>query len=238
MLTSVDPARRASAWPSPVYSHELLVTLNDLPIPPVARITAGAWKMTNLPGLPAITEGAGDGSGVVGQQLGDGDLGEHPQAGVLVTDPVLGDAFGGILVLPQRDDLLLQGADQLQPGAVADMGEPRVFVAAEVALADPAVRRAVEQRPVGLQFPDPVRRLLRVQLGHPRVVQELSAAHGVAEVHLPVVLGVDVAHGRRDAALGHHRVRLAEQRLADDRGPHARPPGRRWRPAVRRRRRR
>ena len=35
-------------------------------------------------------------------------------------------------------------------------------------------------------------------------------------------LEFDVAHGRGDAALGHHRVRLAEQRLADDRGPHAR----------------
>ena len=49
MLTRVEPARSASAWPSPVYSHELLVTLNDLPIPPVARMTAGARNTTNRP---------------------------------------------------------------------------------------------------------------------------------------------------------------------------------------------
>ena len=49
MLTRVDPARRASAWPSPVYSQELLVTLNDLPMPPVARMTAGARKTMNVP---------------------------------------------------------------------------------------------------------------------------------------------------------------------------------------------
>ena len=49
MLISVAPARSASAWPSPVYSQELVVTLNDLPMPPVARITAGASKTTNRP---------------------------------------------------------------------------------------------------------------------------------------------------------------------------------------------
>ena len=76
--------------------------------------------------------------------------------------------------------------------------------------------RAVEQGAVGLQLPDPLGRLLGVQLGHPPVVEELAAAHGVAEVDLPVVVAVDVAHARRDAALGHDRVRLAEQGLADD----------------------
>ena len=49
MLISVAPARRARAWPSPVYSQELLVTLKDLPMPPVARMTAGASKTTNRP---------------------------------------------------------------------------------------------------------------------------------------------------------------------------------------------
>ncbi len=49
MLTRVAPARSARAWPSPVYSHELLVTLKDLPMPPVARMTAGASKSTNRP---------------------------------------------------------------------------------------------------------------------------------------------------------------------------------------------
>jgi len=35
---------------------------------------------------------------------------------------------------------------------------------------------------------------------------------------LPVVLGPHVAERRRDAALGHHGVRLAEQAPADERG--------------------
>jgi hypothetical protein len=91
-------------------------------------------------------------------------------------------------------------------------------VAAEVALEDAAVVGAVEQRPPLLQLVHPVGGLLGVQLGHPPAVEHLAAAHGVAEVHPPVVLGVDVAHGGGDAALGHHRVGLAEQRLADQGG--------------------
>jgi hypothetical protein len=35
-------------------------------------------------------------------------------------------------------------------------------------------------------------------------------------VDLPLVLGIDVPECRRDAALGHDGVRLAEQRLADE----------------------
>ena len=103
-------------------------------------------------------------------------------------DPGLVVAELALVLLLERDDLLLQGADQLQAGAVADVRQARVLVAAEVALADLAVLGAVEQRTVGLQLPDPLRRLLGVQLGHPEVVEELAAAHGVAEVDLPVVV--------------------------------------------------
>ena len=49
MLTSEPPIIMASAWPSPVYSHELLVTLKDLPMPPVAITTEGASMTTKLP---------------------------------------------------------------------------------------------------------------------------------------------------------------------------------------------
>ena len=106
---------------------------------------------------------------------------------------------------------MLEGADHLQAGAVADVGEPGVAVAAEVALADQPVRRPVEERAPVLELHDPLGRLLGVELRHPPVVEHLPAAHGVAEVHLPVVLGVEVAHRRGRATLGHHRVRLAEQ---------------------------
>jgi hypothetical protein len=49
MFSSVAPAFMASACPSPVYSQEFEVTLKDFPIPPVARITAGASKTTRVP---------------------------------------------------------------------------------------------------------------------------------------------------------------------------------------------
>ena len=49
MLISEAPARSARACPSPVYSHEFDVTLNDLPMPPVARITAGVSNRMNRP---------------------------------------------------------------------------------------------------------------------------------------------------------------------------------------------
>ena len=49
MLISVAPARSAIAWPSPVYSQEFEVTLNDLPMPPVARMTVGLSKTMNRP---------------------------------------------------------------------------------------------------------------------------------------------------------------------------------------------
>ena len=171
-------------------------------------ITAGASNTTNFAGLTPVTQSAGH-LAVGPWQVGDGALGEDLDSRLEVT--VLGQ-----VVLLEGDDLLLQSADELQPGAVADVGKPRVLVPTEVALADPPVFRAVEQRAIGLELPDPVRGLLGVQLGHPRVVQELAATHGVAEVDLPAVLGVDVAHRGSDTTLGHHRVRFTEEGLAHD----------------------
>ena len=49
MLISFAPARSAIAWPSPVYSQELEVTLKLLPMPPVASTIAGASKAMNEP---------------------------------------------------------------------------------------------------------------------------------------------------------------------------------------------
>ena len=184
--------------------------LEGLADPTGGQDYCGGLEQHEGAGLAVVAEGAGNGVAVL-DQLGDGQLGEH-------LDPRLGIAELGQVLLLEGDDLLLEGADQLQSGAVTDVGEPWVLVPAEVALADPAVLGAVEQRAVGLELPDPVRGLLGVQLDHAGVVQELAATQGVAEVDLPAVLGVDVAHGRGNATLGHHRVGLAEQRLAQDRG--------------------
>ena len=53
-----------------------------------------------------------------------------------------------------------------------------------------------------------------MQFGHPPVVDVLAAAHRVGEVHAPAVAVVDVGERRRHAAFRHHRVRLAEEGLA------------------------
>ena len=112
------------------------------------------------------------------------------------------------------DAVVLQGADHFQAGAVADVGQARILVAAEVALQDPAILGAIEHGPPGFEFADAVGGFLGVELGHAPVVDVLAAAHGVGEVDLPAVAGIDVGQGRGDAPLGHDGVRLAQQRFA------------------------
>ena len=146
-------------------------------------------------GRPPIAERAGD-AGLAGDDPGDRALHEHVDA--------------------RRDGAILEGPDHLQPRAIADVGESRVGVATERALEDAPVAGAVEDRAPQLQLAHPVGRLHRVQLGHARVVQELAADHRVPEVGLPLVLRVDVPERRRDAALGHHGVGLAQERLAHE----------------------
>ena len=129
------PASRASAWPSPVYSHEFEVTLNALPMPPVASTTALAREQRRtcptrassrtrrdaMPGWPSC---------------------QQPQDRAFHED-----------VDARRRRTVLQRADHLQAGAVADVRQPRVAVAAEVALQDAAVLRAVEERAPVLELP-------------------------------------------------------------------------------------
>ena len=119
------------------------------------------------------------------------------------------------------DGVILQRANQLEAGAIADVREPRIAVTAEVALVDAAVRRAIEDRAPALELAHAIGRFLRVQLRHAPVVDVLAAAHRVREVHLPAVAIVVVRHRRGHAALGHHGVRLAEERLADQSDGHA-----------------
>ena len=216
MFSSVAPASSASACPSPVYSQELELYLEGLPDPAGGQDDRGRLEQHEPPALADVAERARDPPAVL-DQLGDRGLRED-------LDHRFRVAVLARVLLLQGHHPLLQGADHLQAGPVAHVGQPGVLVAAEVALADLAVGGAVEQRAPGLQLPDPVRGLLGVQFGHPPVVEELAAAHGVAEVDLPVVVGVGVAHRGGAAALGHDRVRLAEQGLGDDGGPLARLP--------------
>jgi hypothetical protein len=119
------------------------------------------------------------------------------------------------------DPVVLERADQLEAGAIADVREARIAVAAEVALKDAAVGRPVEHRAPCFELADAIGRFLRVELGHPPVVHVLAAAHRVGEVHLPAVAIVDVGERGGDAAFGHDGVRLAEERLADQSDLHA-----------------
>ena len=111
--------------------------------------------------------------------------------------------------------MILQRADHLEAGAVADVRQAGIAMAAEVALQNAAVFGAVEQRAPGFQFAHAVGRFLGVQLRHAPVVEVLAAAHGVGEMHAPVVAVVDVGQRGRHSAFGHDGVRLAEERFAD-----------------------
>ena len=150
--------------------------------------------------LAPVAEGAGDAVAIF----------EQPRDGALHVD-----------VDAQMHAAVLQGADHLEAGAVADVAEPFEGVAAKGPLQNLAVLGAVEERAPLLQFAHALGGLLGVELGHAPVVQEFSAAHGVAEVRAPVVGRIHVGHGRGDAAFGHHRVRFAEQRLAHDADAHS-----------------
>ena len=98
--------------------------------------------------------------------------------------------------MPLMDAVILQCADHLQAGAVADVRQPRISVAAEVALKNPAVLGAIEQRAPCLEFAHAIGRLLGVQFRHAPVVEVLAAAHRVGEMNAPVVAIVDVGQAR------------------------------------------
>jgi hypothetical protein len=119
---------------------------------------------------------------------------------------------------PVGHRLLLQGPDQLETGPVPHVGQAGVAMATEVALEDQPVLGPIEEGAPLLELADSVGGLLGVQLSHPPVVEHLPAAHGVAEVDLPVVLGVDVPESGGHTTLGHHRMGLAQQGLAHQSG--------------------
>ena len=120
------------------------------------------------------------------------------------------------------DAVVLEGADHLQAGTISHVRQPGILVAAEIALEDPAIGCAVEQRAPSFQLLHPSRGLLGMQLGHAPVVEILPAAHGVGEVDPPVVPVIHVRHRRGDSALRHHGVGFAQERLADHADLHAR----------------
>ena len=92
--------------------------------------------------LAVVGQHAG-GAAAVEHQLDDGVLHVHGHAEV--------------------DGVILQRADQLEAGAIADVRQARIAVAAEVALVDAAVRRAIEHRAPAFELAHAIGRFLGVQ---------------------------------------------------------------------------
>ena len=147
--------------------------------------------------LAVVAERAGDAVAVL----------EQRQHGVLHED-----------IEAEMDAMILERSDHFEAGAVADVGEARVAMAAEIALQDTAIGCAIEKRAPGFEFAHAVGRFLGVEFGHAPVVEVLAAAHGVGKVDAPVVAIVHVGERGRDAAFGHDGVGFAEQRFGDDGG--------------------
>ncbi len=113
------------------------------------------------------------------------------------------------------DAVVLERADQFEPGAIADVSETWIFVA-------PKLRWRM--RPSGVRSKTaPQASSSRTRSGASRACSSAMrqlltyspAAHGVGEVDAPIVPVIHICQRRRDAALGHDGVRFAEQRFAN-----------------------
>ena len=112
--------------------------------------------------------------------------------------------------------VVLQRADHLQPGAIANVRQPGIAMSAKIALQNAAIFRAIEQRTPGFEFAHTGGSFLGVELRHAPVVQILAAAHGVGKVNAPAVAIVHICHGRGYSTLGHHGMCFAQKRFRND----------------------
>jgi hypothetical protein len=88
-------------------------------------------------------------------------------------------------------------------------------VTAEISLENAPVLCPIEHRAPGFQFAHPIGRFLSVQFGHAPLIHVLATAHGISEVHFPVVAIINVAKRRRDSTLSHDGVGFAQERFAN-----------------------
>src|SRR6187401_755348 len=122
-----------------------------------------------LPAVAGDTESAADAAGC---QYDRATLEDLEAAALSVVRERAGDP---IAILDDLDDgalhvhfdshlhrVVLERADHLQAGAVADVCKTRILMAAEVSLKDAAVRRSIEDRTPRLELTHPVGRFLRV----------------------------------------------------------------------------
>src|SRR2546427_471470 len=118
-----------------------------------------------------------------------------------------------ICVLEQRDDralhvnidplmyaVILKRSDHFEAGAIADMGETRIPMAAKIPLENVSLASPVEDGAPRLQLANAGRSFFGMEFGHMPVVEVLSSAHRVCEVNSPVVGGIDRAQRCGNAA--------------------------------------
>ena len=150
--------------------------------------------------LPPISQGAADAFSIL----------EQPR-----------DSAFHVNINSQMNAAILQGANHLESGTIAYVAETLERVSAERSLQNVSLAGAIKQRAPLLQLSNAFGRLQRVNLCHAPVVQKFAAAHGVAKVGAPIVCLIDIRHRGRDSTLGHHCVRFAQQRLANNSNPGA-----------------
>src|SRR5215468_1013041 len=71
------------------------------------------------------------------------------------------------------NSMVLQCADHLQPGAIADVSEPRITMSTEISLENASVFCAIEHCAPCLELAHAVGRFLRVQFSHAPLMCEL-----------------------------------------------------------------
>ena len=111
------------------------------------------------------------------------------------------------------DAVILQSANHFQSGAIADMRQARIFVAAEISLQNAPVFCAIEHCAPGFEFAHAIGRFLGVQFSHAPLIDILAAAHRIGEVDFPIVAIIDVGQRRGNTTFGHDSVSFAEKDL-------------------------
>src|SRR5437764_12451440 len=113
--------------------------------------------------------------------------------------------------------VILESADHFETCAITHMRQPWIAMAAKIALQDAPTSSAIENCAPSLQISQTGRRLFGMQFSHTPTVKVLATAHGVGKMNAPGITIVDIGECGGDAALSHHRMGLAEQRLGDHR---------------------
>src|SRR5258708_5507123 len=108
---------------------------------------------------------------------------------------------------------ILKGAYHLETSAIANMTKALESMTAKSSLQNLSLAGSIEYRSPLFQLANSIWGLLRMNLGHPPVVQKLPAAHRVPKMRAPIVRFVHICNGCGDAAFSHDSVRLSEQRF-------------------------